>query len=315
MRPEPAQAAGHTDPRDAYLPPVRTRVRTPDGVGLVAHDFGGDGAAVMCAHATGLHGLVWQPLVARLAPGYRCVAHDTRGHGDSEPPGNGDFDWRGLARDVLGVVDTLGTDRPFGLGHSSGGAALLLAEQARPGTFRGLYCYEPVIVPADPPLGRDPDSPLARAARRRRATFPSREAAYAHYVAKPPFAGVAPAALCAYVDHGFAQRNDGSVGLKCDPEHEARVNEMAAAHDCYCHLGSVACPVMLACGADTEAFGPGAVQAQAARLPRARTEVVAGLSHLGPLEDPDTVADSAAAFFEAVAGDACVVANSPGVSP
>jgi hypothetical protein len=77
VHPEPAKAAGHTDPRDARLPPVRTRVRTPDAVGLIAHDFGGTGAAVVCAHATGLHGMVWQPLVARLAHEYRCGAHDT----------------------------------------------------------------------------------------------------------------------------------------------------------------------------------------------------------------------------------------------
>ena len=59
--------------------------------------------------------------------------------------------------------------------------SLLMAEQARPGTFAALYCFEPVIVPADPPLGRDDDSFLGAQARRRRTTFGSRDEACRHY--------------------------------------------------------------------------------------------------------------------------------------
>ena len=70
-------------------------------------------------------------------------------------------------------MDRLGIEHPYGFGHSSGGTAVLMAEQARPGTFAALYCYEPVLVAADPPLGPDRGSWLAEQARRRRATFPA----------------------------------------------------------------------------------------------------------------------------------------------
>lgn len=277
------------------------RVTTTDGVDIAVHDLGGTGRPLVLAHATGLHGLVWRPLVDHLENDLHCISLDARGHGDSGLPPELDFAWDGLARDILAVVDGLGLDRPFGLGHSSGGAAMLLAEQARPGAFAGLYCFEPTVVDADPPLGRDPDNWLAAGARRRRESFASRDEAFANYSSKQPFSGVAPAALQAYVDHGFADLAGSGVRLKCRGEHEALVNEMATAHDAYLHLHEVRCPVMLAAGEGTDAFGPALVQSLAARLPDVNTEVVPGVGHLGPLEDPGAVAASVRQFFAGLA--------------
>lgn len=277
------------------------RVTTTDGVEITVHDLGGTGRPLVLAHATGLHGLVWRPLADELADGLHCISLDARGHGDSGLPPGLDFAWDGLARDILAVVDGLGLDRPYGLGHSSGGAAMLLAEQARPGTFAALYLFEPTVIAADPPLGRDPDNWLAAGARRRRECFASRSEAYANYSSKPPFSEVDPAALQAYVDHGFADLAGGGVRLKCRGEHEAVVDEMATAHDAYLHLHEVRCPVMLAAGEGTEAFGPALIGDQAARLPDVRTEVVPGVGHLGPLEDPAAVAASVERFLSGTA--------------
>lgn len=276
------------------LAPARDRPAT-------VHELGGTGAPVLLAHATGLHGLVWRPRASRLAgAGLRCVAYDARGHGDAVAPPGWDFDWRGLAEDALAVVDQLGLDHPHGLGHSSGATALLLAEEARPGTFRSLYCFEPVIVPHDPPLGPDPGSWLAIAALRRRSVFPSRDAALAHYRTKAPWSTAAPEALAAYVEHGFADRPDGTVALKCLPQHEARLNEMATAHDCFGRVATVRCPVRLAVGADSQEQSPAWFQRQVVpHLCRGDLDVVPGVSHLGPLQDPAAVADSFLQFVAA----------------
>lgn len=250
------------------------------------------GPQLVLAHATGFHGRAWRPVADLLATWFSCLAPDLRGHGDSAPPSGLDFDWHGFAADVLAVVDGMALQRPFGAGHSSGATALLLAEQARPGTFAGLYCYEPIIVPAEPPLGRDRDSWLAESTRCRRAVFPSRLEAERRYATRPPLSDLDPAAIHAYVQHGFEDAPEGGVRLKCSPENEALVYEMATAHDCYTHLARVRCPVTLARGGRSDAFLPAREAAIAARLPRVRCEEHAALGHLGPLEDPGAVADS-----------------------
>lgn len=272
-------------------------VSTPDGVRIATHDLGGRGAPLLMVHAAGLHGLVLAPLARELVSGFHCVSLDGRGHGDSQLPPGRALDWHGLAADVLAAVDGLALDRPYGFGHSSGGTALLMAEQARPGTFAALYCFEPVLVAADPPLGRDHDSWLASRARRRRTTFASREDAFRHYSSKPPLEAMAPEVLRAYVDHGFEDAEEGVVRLKCRPDDEAAVYETATAHDAYARLAEVACPVAVACGSETEGCTPERARGHVQRLPRGRSEVLDRIGHLGPLERPEQVASSVLRFF------------------
>src|SRR5690349_1366209 len=115
-------------------------IRTPGGVEIVWHDLGGSGEPVLLCHATGFHARVWEPVAAHLAAaGFHCYAFDERGHGDSPTPPGRDFSWNHMGDDVLAVLDDIGLERAFGVGHSCGGALLLLAEEKVPGTFRSLY--------------------------------------------------------------------------------------------------------------------------------------------------------------------------------
>jgi pimeloyl-ACP methyl ester carboxylesterase len=264
-------------------------VASTDGVTVAVHDFGGDGAPLLLAHATGFHALVWRPLVARL-DGFHAWAPDLRGHGDSSPPLSGTFHWSGFADDVLAVIDALELDRPFAVGHSKGGAALLLAEQRRPGTFAGLYLYEPVVFPGEVSASLTGENPLAEGARRRRDSFDSFDAAIENFASKPPFSALDPDALRAYVEHGFAQRDDGTVRLKCRPEHEAEVYQMGSAHDAFAHLDRVSCPVVVAVGR-IDGYGPGAfADPIVAALPHGQKQDWPQLGHFGPLERPDLIA-------------------------
>ena len=272
------------------------RFPSTDGVEVAAYDLGGDGPPLLLAHATGFHAHVFVPLAERLAGRFHCFAFDERGHGETAVPDGLDYDWRGFADDALAVTRGLGLDRPFALGHSAGGAALLLAEAAEAGRFRALYCYEPVVMPVDPPLGRQ-ENPHREGARRRRAVFASRDEAYANYAAKPPFAALAPAALRAYVDFGFADEPDGTVRLRCHPEVEAEIYRMGSAHDGFSRLADVCCPVAVVCGERTDAFTPPLIARQAEALPHGRAEVLPGLGHFGPLEDPGAVAESVLRAF------------------
>jgi pimeloyl-ACP methyl ester carboxylesterase len=67
------------------------------------------------------------------------------------------------------------------------------------------------------------------------------------------------------------------------------------AHDTFAQLGRVRCPVTLACGAETDAVGPEVLGLLAERIAVGRVEVLEGIGHFGPLEDPDALAASVAA--------------------
>ncbi|MGH9066738.1 MAG: alpha/beta fold hydrolase [Acidimicrobiales bacterium] len=286
------------------------RVTTADGIDIAVHHLPAREMrpepdarpALVMVHATGLCGPVMEPLARALSASYRCLAPDQRGHGASGRPAGGDFDWSGFAADVAAVVDGLGLVRPFGIGHSCGGTALLLAEQARPGTFRALYCFEPVVFPVEPPAGVRPDNPLSLATLKRRRAFSSREEAYANFASKPPLSALDPLALRGYVDHGFHDLDGGGIELRCRREDEAAIYANGSAHHAFSRLDEVSCPVTLVRGTASEAMGGPAMGAVAAPLPHARTEELTGLTHFGLLEDTDRVAASVLAAFGAEGG-------------
>jgi pimeloyl-ACP methyl ester carboxylesterase len=271
-------------------------IASTDGVTVSLHDLGGDGPLLLLAHATGFHGRVWGPCAAHLRDRH-CVAPDLRGHGDSVVPDGIGFAWSGFADDILAVVDHLGGGPMIAAGHSKGGASLLLAEQRRPGTFHGLYLYEPIVFPPafaamQRGEGDAPVNPLAAGARRRRPTFDSFDAAYDNYVAKAPFDALDHDALRAYVLGGFRPQADGTVTLKCRPDDEAQVYEMGSQHDAFDHLGEVRCPVTVGFGVDAP-FSPASFAGPIVdQLPDGRLDPHPDLGHFGPLEDPAAIAAS-----------------------
>ncbi len=272
---------------------------TPDGVELAVYDFGGRGDDLLLVHATGFCAGVLLPLARALSDSFRCHALDLRGHGRSTRPPDGDYAWSGFATDVATVVDRFGLEGAAGFGHSCGGASLLLAEQARPGTFSGLYLFEPVVLPDQPQpvsLQSLEQNPLSTGARRRRETFPSAEDAFVNFSSKPPFAGLDPDVLRRYVEDGFEvvpadEGGDGSeVRLRCRRDDEADVYIHGFNNGAFAHLHEVRCPATFAYGEHTDAFGHKIMAADAAQMPWAVVESYADLTHFGPLERPADVA-------------------------
>jgi pimeloyl-ACP methyl ester carboxylesterase len=290
--PSPAAASAGPVSPDAFDRP-RT-VDSGDGLHLATYDLGGDGPELLFVHANGFCAGAWGPLASRLDDHHR-FALDLRGHGRSDGPDPAAPDayrWDGVADDVLAAVDALGLVGPVGIGHSMGGAALVLAEERRPGTFAALWLYEPIIFPpaAIPPS--DGSNPLSDGALRRRSEFPSVQAAVENFSSKRPLDELHPDALGAYVRHGFEERADGSVTLRCRPEVEAANFRMGAVHDAWDRLDRVRCPTVVLAG-HTEPGTPSAFAAAIAeRLPAGRLEAHPELGHFGPLAALDTMARS-----------------------
>ncbi len=275
------------------------RVPSTDGVTLELHDLGGDGPTLLIAHATGFCAGAYRPLAARLAADFHVWALDFRAHGEATRPAGDDLGWRGMADDVLAVADALDDGPLLAFGHSMGGACLVAAELRRPGTLRAAHLFEPIIVPA----GFDSlpgGNPLANAARRRRPGFPSRLEALDRYASRPPLGTFRADALSAYVEHGFVDAPDGTVRLRCLPEDEAAVFE-ASGKPLIADVGAVTTPIVVGCGSRDASPGPADFAPAIADALGDATLVRYGhLSHFGPFQDPDTLAEDVTRSFTGV---------------
>jgi pimeloyl-ACP methyl ester carboxylesterase len=267
-----------------------------DGVRIAVHDLGGRGEPLLLLHATGFCAHAYGPLVAHLIGHHHLWGVDLRGHGHSTAPGNGNFDWFTSAADVLAAVDAIGARELVAFGHSLGGAMVLLAELARPGLVRAGYLFEPIVWPTGfaHPGG---ENPLATGARRRREVFASRAEALERYASRPPLGMLRADCLAAYVEHGFADLDDGTVRLRCRGESEAATfnAEIRVTVD---RVTSVGSRLTLAVGGRRPPpslpgpeVGPAALApAIVATLPDARLIEYPTLGHFGPLQDPETIA-------------------------
>ncbi|RZL33747.1 MAG: alpha/beta fold hydrolase, partial [Rubrivivax sp.] len=80
---------------------------------------GGSGAAVVLLHGFGDTGDMWTPLAVELAKNHRVVIPDLRGIGLSAKPEDG-YEKMNQAKDIRGVLDTLGIDQADVVGHDIG---------------------------------------------------------------------------------------------------------------------------------------------------------------------------------------------------
>lgn len=278
---------------------VRTPIRSTDGVDIAVHELGGHGPGLLISHATGFHGRCYAPMAETLAERFCAVAFDYRGHGDTPHPG-GHVDWERYGDDAVAMGEAMA--EAFGgpvaaFGHSMGGACLLMAAHRHPGLFSRLVVFEPIVFP---PLGIRPpgdESPLAAGARRRRAVFPSFEAAIENYASKPPLGGFTRAALEAYVRFGFRLGEDGQVHLKCRPETEAQTFEGGGGHRTWGVLAEIETPVLVIAG-KVEPMQPSNIAAGVAEmLPNGTYLERPELDHFAPMTHPAELAALVAGFL------------------
>lgn len=278
------------------------RVRSSDDVAVAVHELAGDDTparpVLLIAHASGFHAHAYLPLAAHLSPPFHVFGMDFRGHGDTPRPHDWQVDWSRYGDDALAVADAVAERGPglVGFGHSMGGAGLLMAASRRPERFRQLVLFEPIVYPADADRPEGP-SHLVAGARRRRASFPSIEAAIANYASKPPLDAFHPAALDAYVRYGFAPIGDGDgegdgdgIRLKCEPEHEARTFEQGALHRTWELLAGIEVPAVVISGRVEEDQPSRIAEAVADELPNGRYVLAPQLDHFGPFTDPAGIA-------------------------
>ncbi|WP_313880732.1 alpha/beta fold hydrolase [Streptomyces silvisoli] len=97
-----------------------------DGRRLSYLDFGGPGRPLLALHGHFCEGRTFTRLARQLAPHWRVIAPDQRGHGHSDRPVSGerdrpDYSRSGYVQDAAALLDRLDLGPTVVLGHSLGG--------------------------------------------------------------------------------------------------------------------------------------------------------------------------------------------------
>jgi non-heme chloroperoxidase len=144
---ETKRATKSTNPAREKGGKTMSTITTQDGTQLYYKDWG-SGQPVVFSHGWPLNADAWESQMAFLASnGYRCIAHDRRGHGrSSQPSGGNEMDT--YADDLATLIEELDLKDAVMIGHSTGGGEVT-RYIGRHGTSR---VAKAVLVGAVPPL-------------------------------------------------------------------------------------------------------------------------------------------------------------------
>jgi pimeloyl-ACP methyl ester carboxylesterase len=251
---------------------------------------------IIFSHANGFNGRTYRTILQPLARDLRILALDLRGHGATTLPTviEGRQGWLEFRDDLLALLAALGQERGQGpmvlAGHSMGGTTSLLAAAVQPAKVKALALFDPVVMPTDPApdAAMLQNSPLVAGALRRRAVFPSRQAAFEAYLGRGAFRSWSDVQLADYLAAGLAETQAGEVALTCTPEWEAS-NFRTHNYDAWPAFRESRCPIRILRAAEASTFRLEGHEADLGADGRITVETVPGTTHFLPMERPDLV--------------------------
>jgi non-heme chloroperoxidase len=126
---------------------IGSTITVNDGTQIYFKDWG-TGQPIVFSHGWPLTADAWDPQMVFLASrGYRCIAHDRRGHGRSTQPWSGN-EMDTYADDLAALTEALDLRNAIHVGHSTGGGEVA-RYLGRHGSSR---VAKAVLIGAVPPL-------------------------------------------------------------------------------------------------------------------------------------------------------------------
>ncbi|EPG84257.1 alpha/beta hydrolase family protein [Leptospira santarosai serovar Shermani str. 1342KT] len=177
---------------------------------------------VLC-HATGYSALTYKFYIEALSKTHRVIALDFAGHGESDS--TLDFkNWYFFRDQILTLIESENLRNVVGIGHSLGGASLLLSSFHSPAKFDKVIAHDPVVLDfLKVTYSRLFHNPLAKVAIQRRREFKNLETVSKLYRRTPSFFKMDPEIYNDYIRSCFRIGEDGKAFLRCLPEIEAKI--------------------------------------------------------------------------------------------
>lgn len=219
-----------------------------DGRRLSYLDHGGPGRPLLALHGLLSEGRTFAALAAALAPEWRVIAPDQRGHGDSDRAA--DYSRAGYVGDAVALLDHLGIDRAAVIGHSVGGLNAYQLAAWHPERVEALAVEDIGAVVGGP----DRISPILAWPQ----TMPTKEGLIAALGAAAPL----------FAD-ALRERPDGSWALPFHPE-DMVASEQQNRGDHWSDWLAGACPVLLVRGTRSQILGSEHAREMVARRAAAR---------------------------------------------
>jgi pimeloyl-ACP methyl ester carboxylesterase len=265
--------------------------------GLTLHyvEWGGLPAKpLVLLHGITGHARTWDRLARDLAPKYRVLALDQRGHGDSDAAGDGDYRTGTMADDLGAFADRLGLVTFTLLGLSMGGRVAISYAGAHAERVERLVIVD--IGPEIHALGLERVRSMMAAA-------PERIESEAHAIlyARAGNPKADEAELRHRVIHGLKRGADGSLTWKYDKalRDMMRTGGRRDTIDLWAPLARIACPTLLIRGADSDIFSPEIAKKMLERLPDGRLVEVVEAGHSVPTDQPGEFARVVRTFLDA----------------
>ena len=288
------------EPTRAYFTDVnRTRLRV--------WEWGDESApAVVCVHGAHDHGRMWDGLAPRLADlGYRVLAPDVRGHGDSGRLSSGHI-WTASALDLALLARQL--DPPIAWdGQSFGAGQVMYVAGVWPELARWVVSLDGLGPPAQAFAERE----LAEMARtgldavRRAVSAPPRVyPSHAEMVERRLKVNLRlPRDWAEHlVEHGSVPA-EGGYAWKTDPQFNIGLPGPFDLSYLEAEHALLHTPTLVLTGGEHDTWSemsPEEVEERLALLPTARHAVIAGAGHYVHIEQPDAVMAAVTAFVAEV---------------
>ena len=240
----------------------------------------GSGPAVVLVHGFGLNRAMWQWQHPALTAHFSVLTYDLLGHGESAPPA-GTPDLAMFSRQLLGLMDRCGIERPAVVGFSLGGMIAGRFALDYPDRLSALAILHS-------PHDRSPAERSAVCERVRRGPVATVDAALERWFT-PEFHAKAPETIS--LIRKWITRNDPAV--------YSRIYRVLAEGDAEIAQGleRIDCPTLVMTSEDDPGNTPAMSRAMAGLIPGACLVILPGLRHLALAESPAAVNEPLCAFL------------------